>query len=204
MRLTRLHRHRITATVLLVRPPHPDLRRERRDQQEVQTVGQAQNRLRLSYSRRTRQLLLVQRPQALRIPRTVRRSRAVADRVPTAVVTATRTAIVAYAKQFLGNKYVYGGTSLTTGADCSGFTQAIFAHFGITTGRTSRDQAQNVKTIPISSVQPGDLLFYGSGSTITHVAIYIGDGKVIHSSNSRTGVIISRTTTEPRAKREHS
>lgn len=109
----------------------------------------------------------------------------------TAVVTATRTAIVAYAKQFLGNKYVYGGTSLTTGADCSGFTQAIFAHFGITTGRTSRDQAQNVKTIPISSVQPGDLLFYGSGSTITHVAIYIGDGKVIHSSNSRTGVIIS-------------
>lgn len=108
-----------------------------------------------------------------------------------AVVTATRTAIVAYAKQFLGNKYVYGGTSLTTGADCSGFTQAIFAHFGITTGRTSRDQAQNVKTIPISSIQPGDLLFYGSGSNITHVAIYIGDGKVIHSSNPRTGVIIS-------------
>lgn len=108
-----------------------------------------------------------------------------------AVVTATRTAIVAYAKQFLGNKYVYGGTSLTTGADCSGFTQAIFAHFGITTGRTSRDQAQNVKTIPISSIQPGDLLFYGSGSNITHVAIYIGDGKVIHSSNQRTGVIIS-------------
>ena len=108
-----------------------------------------------------------------------------------AVVTATRTAIVAYAKQFLGNKYVYGGTSLTTGADCSGFTQAIFAHFGITTGRTSRDQAQNVRTIAISSVQPGDLLFYGSGSNITHVAIYIGDGKVIHSSNQRTGVIIS-------------
>lgn len=108
-----------------------------------------------------------------------------------AVVTATRTAIVAYAKQFLGNKYVYGGTSLTTGADCSGFTQAIFAHFGITTGRTSRDQAQNVRTIAISSIQPGDLLFYGSGSNITHVAIYIGDGKVIHSSNQRTGVIIS-------------
>lgn len=109
----------------------------------------------------------------------------------TAVVSATRTAIVAYAKQFLGNPYVYGGTSLTNGADCSGFTQAIYANFGIKTGRTSRDQADNGRAIAVSAVQPGDLLFYASGDYINHVALYIGNGQVIHASNSTTGIIIS-------------
>ena len=108
-----------------------------------------------------------------------------------AVVSATRTAIVAYAKQFLGNPYVYGGTSLTNGADCSGFTQAIYAHFGITTGRSSRDQAAKGREISVSSVQPGDLLFYASDNYINHVAMYIGNGQVIHASNSRTGITIS-------------
>lgn len=108
-----------------------------------------------------------------------------------AIISATRTAIVAYAKQFLGNPYVYGGTSLTGGTDCSGFTQGIYKHFGITTGRTSRDQAANGRTISVSAVQPGDLLFYASGDYINHVALYIGDGKVIHASNSTTGIIIS-------------
>lgn len=108
------------------------------------------------------------------------------------VVSATRTAIVAYAKQFLGNPYVYGGTSLTNGADCSGFTQSVFAHFGITTGRSSRDQADKGKEISLSAIQPGDLLFYASGSTINHVAIYIGDGKIIHSSNPTTGITITK------------
>ncbi|MGN0159470.1 MAG: NlpC/P60 family protein [Brotaphodocola sp.] len=108
-----------------------------------------------------------------------------------AIISATRTAIVAYAKQFLGNPYVYGGTSLTNGTDCSGFTQGVYKHFGITTGRTSRDQAANGKTIAVSAVQPGDLLFYASGNYINHVALYIGDGKVIHASNSTTGIIIS-------------
>ena len=108
-----------------------------------------------------------------------------------AVASATRTAIVAYAKQFLGNPYVYGGTSLTNGADCSGFTQSIFKNFGIEIGRSSRDQAANGKEISISAVQPGDLLFYGSGSYINHVALYIGGGQVIHSSNERTGILIA-------------
>ena len=109
-----------------------------------------------------------------------------------AVVSATRTAIVAYAKQFLGNPYVYGGTSLTNGADCSGFTQSVFAHFGITTGRSSRDQAAQGKEISMSAIQPGDLLFYASGSYINHVAIYIVDGKIIHSSNPTTGITITK------------
>lgn len=108
-----------------------------------------------------------------------------------AVVTATRTALVAYAKQFLGNPYVYGGSSLTDGADCSGFVMRIYEHFGIDTGRSSRDQAAKGRQIAIDAVQPGDLLFYASGSYINHVAIYIGGGQVIHAASSRTGIIIS-------------
>ncbi|MFR5601223.1 MAG: NlpC/P60 family protein [Lachnospiraceae bacterium] len=107
------------------------------------------------------------------------------------LTSATRNAIVAYAKQFLGNPYVYGGTSLTNGADCSGFTQGVFAHFGITTGRSSRDQAAKGREISTSAVQPGDLLFYASGNYINHVALYIGGGQVIHASSPTTGIIIS-------------
>ena len=102
-----------------------------------------------------------------------------------------RQGIVDFALQFVGNPYVWGGTSLTNGADCSGFTQAVYAHFGITTGRSSRDQAARGKEIPVNEAQPGDLLFYASGSYINHVAIYIGGGQVIHASNPKTGICIS-------------
>lgn len=104
------------------------------------------------------------------------------------LTSATRTAIVAYAKQFLGNPYVYGGTSLTEGADCSGFTMKVFEHFGISTGRTSRDQAANGKEISLSELQPGDLVFYASGDTINHVALYIGGGQIIHASTPQKGI----------------
>lgn len=107
------------------------------------------------------------------------------------VVSATRSAIIAYARQFLGNPYVYGGTSLTNGADCSGFTQSVFAHFGIETGRSSRDQAVKGREIAVNNAKPGDLLFYGSDNYINHVALYIGDGQVIHASTEKTGIIIS-------------
>lgn len=107
------------------------------------------------------------------------------------VASATRNAVVAYAKQFLGNPYVYGGTSLTSGADCSGFTQGVFAHFGITTGRSSRDQAARGRVIPVSDVKPGDLLFYASGDYINHVALYIGGGQIIHSSTPATGICLA-------------
>ena len=108
-----------------------------------------------------------------------------------AVMSATREAIVAYAKQFLGNPYVYGGSSLTDGTDCSGFTMRIYEHFGISTGRSSRDQAAKGKEIPVSEVQPGDLLFYASGDTINHVAMYIGGGQIIHAGSSKTGICIA-------------
>ncbi|MCC8025248.1 MAG: NlpC/P60 family protein [Clostridium sp.] len=107
------------------------------------------------------------------------------------VASATRNAVVAYAKQFLGNAYVYGGTSLTDGADCSGFTMSVFSHFGISTGRSSRDQAAKGREIPVSDVKPGDLLFYASGNYINHVALYIGGGQVIHSSTPATGICIT-------------
>ena len=113
--------------------------------------------------------------------------------VPDQVTTATRSAIVAYAKQFLGNPYVYGGTSLTDGADCSGFVMSVFAHFGISTGRSSRDQAAKGKEIPVYSVQPGDLLFYASGDYINHVGIYIGGGQIIHTSTPKTGITITKS-----------
>ncbi len=110
---------------------------------------------------------------------------------PGGVTDATRTAMVAYAKQFLGNPYVYGGTSLTEGCDCSGFTQAIYSYFGMSIGRSSRDQAAKGTSISPSDAQPGDLFFYDSSGTINHVAMYIGGGQVIHSSSSATGIKIS-------------
>lgn len=99
-------------------------------------------------------------------------------------------AIVNYAKQFLGNPYVYGGTSLTNGCDCSGFTQSVFKYFGISIPRTSSDQSKSGTAIAISSIQAGDLLFYANSSgTVNHVGIYMGDGRVINASNEKVGIV---------------
>ncbi|MBQ4522993.1 MAG: C40 family peptidase [Lachnospiraceae bacterium] len=104
----------------------------------------------------------------------------------------TRAEVVNYALQFVGNPYVYGGTSLTNGTDCSGFTMSVYAHFGYSLYRTSRDQIYNGTNIPVDQVKPGDLLFYSNnGRTIGHVAMYIGDGKIVHASTSKTGIIVS-------------
>ena len=104
----------------------------------------------------------------------------------------TGSAIVAYAKQFLGNPYVYGGASLTNGTDCSGFTMSVYAHFGYGLSRSSYTQVNNGRAVSMSSLQPGDLLFYKyGGSTISHVAIYIGGGQIIHASTEETGIITS-------------
>ena len=96
--------------------------------------------------------------------------------------------IVAYAMQFLGNPYVWGGTSLTNGCDCSGFTMQIWAHFG--KGLPHSSAAQAGCTTSVSNPIPGDLFFYGSGG-VSHVAMYIGGGQVIHASNHRDGIKIS-------------
>ncbi|WP_051685251.1 C40 family peptidase [Clostridium sp. KNHs205] len=106
-------------------------------------------------------------------------------------VSGIRAQMVAYAKQFLGNPYVWGGTSLTNGTDCSGFTMGIYAKYGYYLPRVSRSQAYSGTSVNSSNLKPGDLVFYGSGSYINHVAMYIGNGQVIHASNPRTGIKIS-------------
>lgn len=102
----------------------------------------------------------------------------------------TGSAIVDYAMQFLGNRYVWGGTSLTNGTDCSGFVMRIYEHFGYYLPRTSRAQAAATRSVSSSDVQIGDLFFYGSGS-VSHVALYIGGGQIIHASNATDGIKIS-------------
>lgn len=108
-------------------------------------------------------------------------------------VSDVRVALVEYAKQFLGNPYVWGGTSLTKGADCSGFVLSVFKNYGYTLPHYSVSQSESGKKISASELKPGDLVFYANGKgTINHVSIYIGDGQVIHASNPKSGIKISK------------
>lgn len=106
-------------------------------------------------------------------------------------VSDVRVSLVQYATQFIGNPYVWGGTSLTRGADCSGFVLSVFANYGISLPHSSRAQANCGTRISASEAQPGDLFFYGNGSSINHVAIYIGNGQVVHASSPKSGIKIS-------------
>ncbi|MHC1750043.1 MAG: NlpC/P60 family protein [Cellulosilyticaceae bacterium] len=101
--------------------------------------------------------------------------------------------VVEYAKQFIGNPYVYGGNSLTTGVDCSGFTSQIYKKFGINLQRSSRAQySGNGYGVPKADVKPGDLVFYGYNGYIDHVAIYAGNSQIVHANSSKTGIIMSK------------
>ena len=100
------------------------------------------------------------------------------------------SSIVDYATQFVGNPYVWGGTSLTGGADCSGFTQSVYAQFGYSLPRTSYEQQNWGTEVSYADAQPGDLICYGG-----HVAIYMGNGQIVHASNSRDGIKISNDAT---------
>lgn len=106
-------------------------------------------------------------------------------------VSNVRVDLVQYALQFVGNPYVWGGTSLTNGVDCSGFTMQVYAKYGVYLPHSSRAQPGCGRRISASEAQPGDLFFYGSGGSINHVAIYIGGGQVVHASNHRDGIKIS-------------
>jgi cell wall-associated NlpC family hydrolase len=102
--------------------------------------------------------------------------------------------IVEYACRFIGNPYVWGGTSLTSGADCSGFVQSVYKYFGISLERVSKEQAKTAGEkveVSLATLQPGDLLFYAKASTVNHVAIYIGDGKIVHAAGRKYGITIS-------------
>lgn len=111
-----------------------------------------------------------------------------------------RKAIVDYALQYVGNKYVHGGTSLAEGTDCSGFTCFVYADFGYSISRTPGGQYSSAgRSISEAEIQPGDIICYSSngGESCTHVALYIGDGQIVHAANSRKGVIIGEADYSP-------
>lgn len=105
-----------------------------------------------------------------------------------------RSDIISYAQKFVGNRYVWGGTSLTNGADCSGFVWRIYQDFGYSIPRVSYDQAVSAGIrVDIDERKPGDLIFYtNSSGTVNHVAMYIGNDQVVQAANSRQGIIISK------------
>lgn len=108
-----------------------------------------------------------------------------------------RQEVVDYAVKFVGNPYKWGGTSLTKGADCSGFVQSVYKHFGYTLPRVSKDQAVSAGYMNVTPNEtyllPGDLIFYtNEKGTVDHVAMYIGDGKIVHAANKKKGIIIAK------------
>lgn len=108
-----------------------------------------------------------------------------------------RNDLVSYALRFQGNPYVWGGTSLTRGADCSGFTQSVFKHFGIKIPRNSRSQASGGRRVSVSNMKKGDLIFYSKNGRINHVAIYIGNGRVVGASSRKEGIKVKRYNYRP-------
>lgn len=104
-----------------------------------------------------------------------------------------RQNLVNYALQFVGGKYRAGGNDPHTGADCSGFVKYVMQHgAGISMNRSSVSQSTQGRQISAEEIQPGDLIFYGNGSSINHVAMYIGDGQIVHASTQKTGIKISK------------
>ena len=106
-------------------------------------------------------------------------------------ISDTRVNLVNFALQYVGNRYVWGGESLTNGVDCSGFTMKVYQQFGIKLPHYSASQPAYGTKISKSELKPGDLIFYSSSNRIDHVAIYIGNGQIVHAANARDGIKIS-------------
>ena len=104
-----------------------------------------------------------------------------------------RSEIVTYALQFVGNRYKYGGTNPNTGVDCSGFTSYVMRHAAsVELPHSSGGQSRVGRVVSSSEMRPGDIICYGSGKKINHVALYIGNGQIVHASTERTGIKVSR------------
>ncbi|MFT4107434.1 MAG: SH3 domain-containing C40 family peptidase [Lacrimispora sp.] len=102
-----------------------------------------------------------------------------------------RREIVDYALQFVGGRYVYGGVNPKTGVDCSGFTRYVLKSAGISLSHSSRAQSGEGRTVSYEQARPGDLVFYGRNGSINHVALYMGEGRVVHASTEKTGIIVT-------------
>lgn len=104
-----------------------------------------------------------------------------------------RSEIVTYALQFVGNRYKYGGTNPNTGVDCSGFTSYVMRYAAeVELPHSSGGQSRMGRQVSSSEMRPGDIICYGSGKRINHVALYIGNGQIVHASTERTGIKVSR------------
>lgn len=106
-------------------------------------------------------------------------------------VSDVRVELCQFAKQYIGNRYVWGGSSLTKGTDCSGFTMTVLGKYGIKLPHSAASQSKMGSGVSLAEARPGDLVFYAKGSRVNHVAIYIGNGQVVHASNPREGIKIS-------------
>ncbi|MEG0369377.1 MAG: C40 family peptidase [Hungatella sp.] len=120
---------------------------------------------------------------------------------PLPVVASKRESLVNYALQFVGGRYVYGGNDPHSGVDCSGFTRYVMQHgAGISLNRSSGAQATQGVAVSAAQMRPGDLVFYGNGSRINHVAMYIGNGQIVHASTYKTGIKVSNWGYRPAVK----
>lgn len=129
---------------------------------------------------------------------TVKSAATVAEHAEEVVVNTSekrRQELVDYALQFVGNRYVYGGRDPHTGADCSGFTSYVMRNAaGVELAHSSSSQARQGREVSAAEIRPGDIVCYSSGGRVNHVALYIGDGKIVHASNERNGILVSDWT----------
>ena len=118
-----------------------------------------------------------------------------AEEAAQAVAVSRRQAVVDYGLQLVGGRYVYGGTNPNTGLDCSGFTSHVLRTAGgVNLSHSSGAQAREGRVVSAAEMQPGDLVFYSEGGRINHVALYIGNGKIVHASNPKNGILVSSWT----------
>lgn len=123
----------------------------------------------------------------------------VGDRASDLVVSSNSNAVVAYAEQFLGTPYVWGGTNLNSGVDCSGFVYSVYKNFGVSLNRSSYDMVKNGVEVPYGQLAAGDLVFFNAGgsSGISHVGMYMGDGNYIHSTDSGPNAVTITSLSSP-------
>lgn len=171
--------------------------------QVAQSIENSNRQKELAKQEKERQLAEAKAREAARKAAEERKKRALKDAEELKKALANESnasakgkAIVAYALKFNGDAYVFGGSwdgeEPYTPTDCSGFTQGIYKHFGIDIPRVARDQTEVGREVELKDIQPGDLVFYSSnGSTVTHAALYIGNGKIIHAQTPRLGIGIS-------------